>query len=45
MVVCAVWDRDARVRFPAPRQIEKTPVRAGVFSILFFARSDEFDDN
>jgi hypothetical protein len=34
MVVYAVWDGVARVRFPAPRQIENDPASAGSFSIV-----------
>ncbi len=39
MVVYAVWDRVARVRFPAPRQIETAPDYSGAVSI--FARESK----
>lgn len=34
MVVYAVWDRVARVRFPAPRQNEKQPFLRAVFHFV-----------
>ena len=34
MVVYAVWDGAARVRFPAPRQIENNLVFTRLFSIV-----------